>query len=319
MIKLTGLSEANLVGYLAGLGVQRLVNLVHPSATLRWEGCAVLETVLDEDQLVSLLDTRRSYGFDGRFMTFERPIYEEGNELTLKNSLCDIQAGVKLNPEGKPVMKKGRACQFPPGQWARLQQEACTNNQHGVLELMCALRTSLENNREGKDKEAFPDASFLNRLRDKSGKTMLKAVRGLLLVGKDKLRRDLFNPWKYQDHILHHQDLKLSGLALGLDDQEGNDKGSNPKEEGHTNHGAGMLALHGLTNFPCFDCRGRVRTTCARGYESEFIYPVWGVPLVYDAIQYLIRSDFQELDVRSYRVKSVQRGKVSYLDLPVLV
>ena len=223
-------------------------------------------------------------------------------------SLCDIIAKVALDSRGRPTVSLG--CQFPPGEWRRLTKQALDSNRVDILEVMGSLRGSLEHDRKPGKEEPAPAPSYLVRLRGNCGKNMLKAVRGLLQIDVKKIRRDLFNPWTYPD-------CEPKALALSLDDQEGNDKGSNPKQNGYTNHGAGLLALHGLPLFPCFDYQGRVKTTCADG--PDFTYPVWSTPLGYAAVRYLIQSNFQDYGVQSYRSRSVSREKVLYLDTPILI
>jgi hypothetical protein len=323
-ILLPGLLETNLSGYLAGCGVLRLVSLTQPEATLKWDHHAILEADHTPDSLVDALYEDRGYGFSqAPFMTQTRQAYQRGKgvkidkETTLDASKmvpfpCDILAKVTFIKD-IPCVTAGFPCPFPKGVWPVLLAQARAVGQQSIEANMVGLRVTLD-----PEEDAKPAVSYLVRLPGKGGRYVLKTIKELTeQVGRDKIRRDLFDPWTYSD----------PKLGLGLDDREGNDKGSNPKPEGYTNHGANLLILHGLSYFPCFDYKGEGRTmgieeVSGKGSRKErvLVYPVWRDPLSYDTARYFIWQGGLGAQVQRYRVRTVSRGKgtgkVTYMDIP---
>ena len=248
---LGGLAGTNPLGFLSALGVQAALTADDREHSLHWMASAIPRPVLT-------------------------PAVSSGDIASAAIALAEqwLQ-GPALSEVWDPKLK------LSPEQIRNYLSEARANGSTGVLASCLLAENSLDNSGKAKPSDLYFTAGqmrFLKMARQIGGEGLsVEKLTGFIV-------NDLERQWKYNSQ-------RPSLMWDTVDDRIHALSASDPsKEKKLTNPGVEILALLGLSNFPCFASTDRTLTRgCSGGWKrGEFTWPLWNRPAAKDAVSSLL-------------------------------
>jgi len=275
-LALPGLSGANLLGFLAALGVLRTATLIWGPGSVQMDWTLInstwcprlfLNDVIDETNLASRLAT----------------------QLMAAEQLNAFQLGNDLNLEIAAYRQALQAA----------QQTCQPSNRQDVDFLSAFGCEAVEATTNGKSNGHISDTAF----RTMSGaghQHFLGTIRTFIVDTKEEhLRKVLFEDWQYDDPLEKHSMRwdPLDDIRYAL--RWANPSGDKDRKITGSMWGANRLAIEALPLFPAFPAANRLVTTGfieqRKRHPARFTWPIWEGPVNMDCVRSLLSmSELQE-------------------------
>lgn len=248
MLKLTTFNGSTPLGYLASLGVLRVLDLARPGQEVRlsWDPRDLSPQLHTKDPLT--LDVLEDILVAG---------WQAGYEVLLAS-------GLELYMKDK---EDKEALGLSAEQYKTLTREASASpNGRTTLEVLSSLRSEVDYGSE----ELGKCRSGMVTLNGTQNLLFLRSLRGIAPNARAVIHASLTTPWQFADR----------GFSLKLDPREYVDLANISGKripEGCSEHGANLLAAAGIAMYPCFGSSTRTRTT---GFDGRALFwPLWDTPL----------------------------------------
>jgi hypothetical protein len=289
---LTGLDAQNPLGFLAALGLLRILD---DHARRRQEPLPQLSFVDDAQQVAQVgshLDLQAITGL----------LLEDAAEQALSGALrlAYDNKGNRRVPEAAGATRDLK----PPPSVARtyLAEVAAGSRRDADLAAAFFSELVIQRSKPTKKQDSEDGDSQAAKVKPTAlaftagpQKFLVQAEKLRVSVTGDEVENALIGPWRYQAAAASFRWDPLTSTPYAY-------RATNPGDETPPAiPAAHWLALHGIAFFPVFSDHGALHTTAVLGgwHDSVFTWPVWNAPATKSVIASLLRFDVAALSQRS--------------------